>query len=168
MDEDNKKEYKKETAALFYNFKIKNNIKPITTEIKLRNNKISNMCTHMSSEIENFYISSSDTFIKNNIKFYRLYWTQYLSNGKKQQSKIRKKKKKINLNSKIYFGDFINQNTQFNEIEDIRRENTANKITLNKTSIYFYPVKMNKDIVRENNNNNIDTPRKKIIENMKE
>ncbi len=60
-----------------------------------------------------------------------------------------------NLNNNAY-------NNKNNEIEDIRRENTANKITLNKTSIYFYPVKMNKDIVRENNNN-IDTPRKKII-----
>ena len=137
MKEEDKKKYKKETAALFYNLNIKNNTKPIKAEIKLRNNKIKNMYNHMNTEIENFYISSSDTFIKNNIKFYRLYRTQYLSNGEKQQTKIRKKKKKIGLNSKIYFGEFINQNTQFDEMEDIKKYEKIKKLLSKSKNFSF-------------------------------
>ena len=58
-----------------------------------------------------------------------------------------------NLNNNICI-----YNNKNNEIEDIKREKTSNKLSLNKTSIYFYPIKINKDI--DQVNNNIDTPRK--------
>ena len=110
---------KKETAALFYNFNIKNSRTPITTDIKLRNNEIKDLCSNMKTEIDKYYSSGNNN--GKNLNFYRYYWTQYSSPNEISQKLIIKKKKKINLNSKIYFGSFLNQNIYFDIIENSKK-----------------------------------------------
>ena len=118
---------KKETAALFYNFNIKNSRTPITADIKLRNNEVKDMCSNMRTEIDKFYSSGNNNGKNNN--FYRYYWTQYTSPDDTTKKLIKKKKKKINLNSKIYFGSFLNPNVYFDIIENIKKyEKIKNKI----------------------------------------
>ena len=118
---------KKETAALFYNFNIKNSRTPITADIKLRNNEVKDMCSNMRTEIDKFYSSGNNNGKNNN--FYRYYWTQYTSPDDTTKKLIKKKKKKIYLNSKIYFGSFLNPNVYFDIIENIKKyEKIKNKI----------------------------------------
>lgn len=56
MEKEGQFELNKETASLFYNFKIKNNNKPITTEISSRDKIIKDMYIDMNTEIDNFYL----------------------------------------------------------------------------------------------------------------
>ena len=118
---------KKETAALFYNFNIKNNRTPITEDIQLRNNKINDLCSNIKTEIDNFYSSGNNNDKNNN--FYRYLWTQYSSPDDTSKKLIKNKKKKINLNSKIYFGSFLNPNVYYDIIENTKKyEKIKNKI----------------------------------------
>ena len=76
MEKEEESTPKKETGCLFYNFITGNNSTPISTEINIRNKKIKNMCSEMNSEIEKSY-SSKDKYMKNNIKFYNLFWSKF-------------------------------------------------------------------------------------------
>ena len=119
---------KKETAALFYNFNIKNSRTPITTDIKLRNNEIKELCSNMRTEIDKFYASGNDN--NKNLNFFKYYWTQYSSPNESSKKLIKMKKKKINLNSKIYFGTFLNPNIYYDIIENTKKyEKIKNKIS---------------------------------------
>ena len=81
---------KKEAGCLFYNFSTGNNLAPISTEINKRNKKIKNMCSEMNSEIEKY--NSKDKYMKNNIKFYNLFWSQFFFPKVNKQNKNNKKK----------------------------------------------------------------------------
>ena len=93
MEKEDQFQLKKETGALFYNFKIKNNNTPITTEIKSRDKKIKDMYININTEIDNFYLSTNHNLTEKNIKFYR-YWMKYLTPFLNKQNKIKLKKKK--------------------------------------------------------------------------
>ena len=112
---------KKETGCLFYNFSTGNNLAPISTEINRRNKKIKNMCSEMNSEIEKY--NSKDKYMKNNIKFYNLFWSQFFfpKVNKPPNKKTKITKKRNSLNSKIYFGSFFNQNSQFDGTENVMK-----------------------------------------------
>jgi hypothetical protein len=110
---------KKETAALFYNFNIKNSRTPITANIKLRNDEIKDLCSNMKTEIDKLYSSGNNN--DKNFNLYRYYWTQYSTPDETSEKIIKKKKKKINLNSKIYFGSFLNQNIYCDIIENTKK-----------------------------------------------
>ena len=112
---------KKETGCLFYNFSTGNNLAPISTEINRRNKKIKNMCSEMNSEIEKY--DSKDKYMKNNIKFYNLFWSQFFfpKVNKPPNKKTKITKKRNSLNSKIYFGSFFNQNSQFDGTENVMK-----------------------------------------------
>lgn len=120
---------KKETASLFYNFNLKNNRTPITNEIQLRNNEIKEMCSNIKTEFDKFYSSGNNN--SKNPNYFRYFWTQYSSRQIDNSKKlIKKKKKKINLDSKIYFGSFLNPNIYFDIIENNKKyENIKNKIS---------------------------------------
>jgi hypothetical protein len=110
---------KKETAALFYNFNIKNSRTPITANIKLRNDEIKDLCSNMKTEIDKLYSSGNNN--DKNFNLYRYYRTQYSTPDETSEKIIKKKKKKINLNSKIYFGSFLNQNIYCDIIENTKK-----------------------------------------------
>lgn len=136
MESDDENAAKKETGFLFYNLNIKKNQIGISSEIKIRNNKIKNMREEMNSEIEKSY-SSQDKYMKSNLKYFKMYWSQFLF--PKTDNKPKKpKKKKINLlSSKIYFGSFFNQNSQFDITENDRKYDKIKKVLSRSSNFSF-------------------------------
>ena len=137
MEKEGEFQLKKETGALFYNFKIKNNNKPITTEIKSRDKKIKDMYIDINTEIDNFYLSANSNLTEKNIKFYR-YWMKYLTPFLNKPNKIKlKKKKKVSLNSKIYFGSFLNENYYYDNAERSTKYDNIKKIISKSKNFSF-------------------------------
>jgi len=137
MEKENQFDMKKETAALFYNFKIKNYITPITTEIRSRNKKIKDMFFDINTEIDNFYLSANNNFTQNQINFYR-YWIKYLAPLLNKPNKIKlKKKKKVSLNSKIYFGSFLNENYYYDKAESSNKYDNIKKLISKSKNFSF-------------------------------
>ena len=129
MEKEEESTPKKETGCLFYNFITGNNSTPISTEINIRNKKIKNMCSEMNSEVEKSY-SSKDKYMKNNIKFYNLFWSKFYfpKVNKPSNKKTKIAKKRNSLNSKIYFGSFFNQNSEFDGTENVMKYEKLKKI----------------------------------------
>ena len=73
MEKEEENQPKKETACLFYNFIVNNNVTPLSNEIKARKSKLKNMCDKMNSEAEKFYLSQQDHYMKSNLKYYK-FW----------------------------------------------------------------------------------------------
>lgn len=137
MEKEEEELPKKETACLFFNFNIKNNFIPLSKEIKLKRTKIKNMCDKMNTEYEKFYIGEHDNYMKNNLKFYKLFWAQYLSPKENKPIKKKKKIKKGQLNTKIYFGTFFNQNSQFDGWENVRKYDRIKKLISKSNNFSF-------------------------------
>ena len=144
MEKEEENQPKKETACLFYNFMLNNNATPLSKEIKLRKTKIKNMCDNMNSEAEKFYLSQQDNHMKNNLKYYKLFWSRYMQPGLRKPIKEKRNKKKSQLNEKIYFGTFFNQNCQFDGSENVRKYDRIKKLI--SKSPYFSFVKDPKTI----------------------
>ena len=124
MEKEEEEKPKKETGCLFYNFDIKKNQTPLLTEIKNRNSKIKQMCDDMNTDAEKYL----DIYLKKNWNYYK-YWMKYLS-PKSDNPKNKINNNKPSLNSKIYFGSFFNQNSQFDGMDDVKKyENLKNIIT---------------------------------------
>ena len=137
MEKEDQFQLKKGTCAPFYNFKIKNKDKPITTEIKSKNKKIKDMYIDINTEIDNFYLSAKNNFTEKNIKFYRN-WMKYLTSLLNKPKKIKSKKKnKVNLNSKIYFGSFLNENYYSDNSERSTKYDNIKKIISKSKNFSF-------------------------------
>lgn len=139
MEKEEENQPKKETACLFYNFIVNNNVTPLSNEIKARKSKLKNMCDKMNSEAEKFYLSQQDHYMKSNLKYYKLFWSKYMSPTLNKPIKKKRNIKKSQLNEKIYFGTFFNQNCQFDGLENVRKYDRIKKL-LSK-SPYFSFVK---------------------------
>ena len=75
------------------------------------------MYIDINTEIDNFYLSANNNLTEKNIQFYR-YWIKYLTPSLNKPNKIKlKKKKNISLNSKIYFGSFLDENYYYDNAE---------------------------------------------------
>ena len=137
MEKEGQFQLKKGTCAPFYNFKIKNKDKPITTEIKSKNKKIKDMYIDINTEIDNFYLSAKNSITEKNIKFYRN-WMKYLTSLLNKPKKIKSKKKnKVNLNSKIYFGSFLNENYYYDNSERSTKYDNIKKIISKSKNFSF-------------------------------
>ena len=137
MEKEDQFQLKKEDGALFYNFKIKNNNKPITTEIKSRDKKIKDMYIDINTEIDNFYLSANNNLTEKNIQFYR-YWIKYLTPFLNKPKKIKlKKKKNFSLNSKIYFGSFLDENYYYGNAETSNKYDKIKKIISKSKNFSF-------------------------------
>ena len=137
MEKEEEDEPKKETACLFYNFNINNSQAQISTEIKVKNNEINNMCSEMKSEIDDFFLSTQDKNIINNLKYFKLYWSQFVANKIIKPQKLKKKVKNNPFNSKIYFGSFFNHNSRFDGMENVKKYEKIKKI-ISKSSNYSF------------------------------
>ena len=130
MDIEEEYKPKKEIGCLFYNFNIKKNQTPLTTEISKRNKKIKKMCRDMNADTENL-------FLKGNLKYYKLYM-DYLSPNLNNLKKVtNKNNKRTSLNSKIYFGTFFNQNSEFDDMSDVAKYEQIKKIISKSSNFSF-------------------------------
>ena len=137
MEKEDQFQLKKETGALFYKLKIKNNNTPIITEIKSRNKKIKDLYIDTNTEIDNFYLSAKNSITEKNIKFYRN-WMKYLTPFLNKPNKIKlKTKKKLSLNSKIYFGSFLNENYYYDNSERSTKYDNIKKIISKSKNFSF-------------------------------
>ena len=137
MEKEDQFQLKKETGALFYNFKIKNNNIPITTEIKSRDKKIKDMFIDINTEIDNFYLSTNNNLNEKNIEFYRN-WMKYLTPLLNKPNKIKlKKKKNVSLYSKIYFGSFLDENYYYDNAERSTKYDNIKKIISKSKNFSF-------------------------------
>ena len=137
MEKEEESEPKKETACLFYNFNTHDNQPQISAQIKLRNKKIKDICNELNAKIEQFYSSSNDKYMKNNFKYYKLFWDKYLSHKNIKPQNVVKKIKKNHLGSKIYFGSFFNQNSRFDGTEGVKKYESMKKIISKSSNFSF-------------------------------
>ena len=130
---------KKETGCLFFNFEIKRNLIPLSTEITKRNKTIKKMCSDMSSVDEKFLFSTKEQYLKKNMKKYKFFWSQYMnnSNNSKKEKKENSKNNNHCLSSKIYFGPFFNQNCHFDGMDNVKKYDQIKKMITKSSNFSF-------------------------------
>ena len=137
MEEEKNKEFKKETACLFYNFKFNNKEKPISTHIKDKKGKINDFYNNINKYYEKIALTEINSPQRDSYGYYRHFFTKYLEEQlkKKQNKKTPRKKLKhfFQLNSKIHFGSFINSGLYLEGYENINKfDHIKSKISKSK------------------------------------
>ena len=134
MENDDENLPKKESGCLFYNFNLKKNPTPISTEINVRNQEMRDMHDKIDSELEQFY-GSQDKDIISSKKYYKYLWSHnLLPHLYKPKKKVLKKNIQYSLNNKIYFGTFF---SYYDGYEDVRKYDKIKKIISRSSNFSF-------------------------------
>ena len=141
MNGDKNNKLKKETACLFYNFKLNNKISPILTCIANKKKKISDIF----SNIENYYgknnnLTENEEFSRDSYGYYRHIFSKFFSSklnkvSNKNNNKKPKKKSKTfsQLTSKIHFGSFLNISANLDGYKNIHKlDDVKNQLSKSK------------------------------------
>ena len=70
MEEEKNKEFKKETACLFYNFKFNNKEKPISTHIKIKKGKINDFYNNINKYYEKIALTEINSSQRDSYGYY--------------------------------------------------------------------------------------------------
>ena len=118
------KEYKKETGCLFHNFEENKKEVPFLTHIKLKNKEMNNIYSNIKKYYKKISLTEEDQS-----ELFKQILSKNMDKNKKTSIKIKKKKNNNSqLNSKIYFGSFIN-NPRSEKIDIVHKyENLKEKI----------------------------------------
>ena len=131
MDKEEEDKPKKEIGCLFYNFNIKKNPTPLSAEITKRNKKIKKMCHDMNADTENFM----DKYL--NLKYYKLYLKYYSPKLISLKKVTNRNNNRRSLHSKIYFGNFFNQNSEFDGMNNMKKYEQIKKMISKSSNFAF-------------------------------
>ena len=143
MEEEKNKEFKKETACLFYNFTENNKEIPISAHINIKKYEMNNIYNNINNYYEKAALTEKGQPKKDSYQYYRHIFTKYFSSqldktNEKTKPKIKTKTKHLFLtNSKIHFGNFINTNSYIEGYKKLAEYDTIKSKILKSKNFSF-------------------------------
>ena len=138
MENEKTEGIKKETTCLFYNLEIKEDKTPLSRKITDKKRKIAEINIKIDSYLKN-NLTENNLLERDSYGYYKhilsKYMTSHINNRKNKTNG-----KKINnskLNTKIYFGSFLNGSYEFDGYENIRKFDNF-KATLSKSKNFSF------------------------------